>query len=139
MRKIILPGIFGPIVSQPLLLLKELCRSYGVTFIVASMIVFTSVQETYAQGPYCNTLNCTANDVGNPSYFIGDVNGVPLTAVTCIPGNPVTVYLWITFTVTANNRYEINVVGDIFLDGAFGSAFSYCIGDLNSGTYTRNI
>src|SRR5687767_9653158 len=142
MRRIFLPGIYKLLHSQPFqLFTKDLCRSYGVTFIVASMIALMSFPNNVnAQGPYCTGFNCTANDVQTPSYFMGDVNGNPIVVVSCTPGQPVNnMYLWLTFTVTATNRYDINVVGDIILDGVYSSSFNVCLGDLTSGTYTMSL
>ncbi|MDX1406676.1 MAG: hypothetical protein R3330_01050, partial [Saprospiraceae bacterium] len=94
----------------------------------------------HAQGPYCPGYNCTANDVQQPNYFLGDASGNPLASVVCTPGNPVTgVYLWLTYTVTATNRYEINVVGDVLIDGIYDHSFDVCLGDHTSGTYTELI
>ncbi|HJW28044.1 MAG TPA: hypothetical protein VJ508_02215, partial [Saprospiraceae bacterium] len=90
-----------------------------------------------AQGPYCVSENCTANDVQDPFYFIGDVNGTQITSVVCTPGQPVTnVYLWLRFQVTATNRYDINVIGDIFVDGLYDHTVNVCLGDYGSGFYT---
>src|SRR5687768_6548756 len=142
MSKTVLPRKSGYLFSPSFLFgyTKELCRSYGVTFIVASVIFIMSGQTSFAQGPYCSGFNCTANDVQTPSYFIGDAAGNPLVSDTCVPGQPVTnVYLWLTFTVTATNRYDINVIGDVLLDGVYNSTLSVCLGDLNSGTYTMSL
>ncbi|MEO6130748.1 MAG: hypothetical protein ABIQ02_02790, partial [Saprospiraceae bacterium] len=126
-------------ISQPLWsgFIKDLCRSYGVIWIVVAMITFCSIQHTSAQGPYCISQNCTANDIQNPSYFLGNSTGIPIVSVVCIPGQPVNnVYLWLTFTVTATNRYDINVIGDVLIDGVYNHTFNVCLGDFGSGTYT---
>ncbi|MEP6794468.1 MAG: hypothetical protein ABJB16_09100, partial [Saprospiraceae bacterium] len=126
-------------ISLPILsgFLQKFCRSYGVTWIVAFMIALFAIQDVSAQGPYCSGFNCTANDVQNPSYYIGNSAGVPILAVVCTPGQPVNnVYLWLTFTVTATNRYDINVIGDILLDSVYNHTFNVCLGDYASGTYT---
>ena len=39
------------------------------------------------------------------------------------------------FQVTATNRYDINVVGDVYIDNVYNHSFSICLGDYNSGTY----
>ncbi|MEO7906996.1 MAG: hypothetical protein ABIT06_08490 [Saprospiraceae bacterium] len=44
--------------------------------------------------------------------------------------------MWLTFTVTATNRYDINVIGDILLDSVYNHSFNVCLGDYGSGTYT---
>jgi uncharacterized repeat protein (TIGR01451 family) len=88
-------------------------------------------------GPYCEGFNCTANDVSNPSYYLGDINGVPIISVICTPGQPVTnAYLWLNFSVTATNRYDINVIGDVFVDEDYDHTVNVCLGDYGSGTYT---
>ena len=90
-----------------------------------------------AQGPYCPGFNCTANDVQDPVYFLGDATGTPITSISCTPGQPVSgVYLWLTFQVTATNRYDINVIGDIYVDAVYDHTFNVCLGDYNSGVYT---
>src|SRR5574338_527388 len=105
-----------------------------VVLLITGMLVPTTV---YAQGPYCVGENCTANDVQNPNYFLGDINGNKITSVVCTPGQPVTnVYLWLTFQVTATNRYDINVIGDIFVDAVYDHTINKCLGDYGSGTYT---
>ncbi|MEP6794469.1 MAG: SpaA isopeptide-forming pilin-related protein [Saprospiraceae bacterium] len=127
------------LISLPILsgYFKKLCRSYGVTWFVAPMIVLFVTLHASAQGPYCPGFNCTANDVQNPGYFIGNAAGVPIVAVVCTPGQPVNnVYLWLTFTVTAANRYDINVIGDILLDSVYNHTFNTCLGDYAGGTYT---
>src|SRR5690606_3136576 len=48
-------------------------------------------------------------------------------------------YLWLTFTVTATNRYDVNVVGDLNVDGQYDSSFNVCLGDFSSGTHTEVI
>ncbi|HJW29481.1 MAG TPA: hypothetical protein VJ508_09525, partial [Saprospiraceae bacterium] len=104
------------------------------------MLILLSISlplSLQAQGPYCVSENCTANDVQDPFYFIGDVNGTPITSVVCTPGQPVTnVYLWLRFQVTATNRYDINVIGDIFVDGLYDHTVNVCLGDYGSGFYT---
>jgi hypothetical protein len=115
---------------------RIVCQSIGViTLLILSN--FISIGTVQAQGPYCPNDNCTANDVQDPLYFIGNATGTPITSVVCTPGQPVTnVYLWLTFTVTATNRYDINVIGDILVDGVYDHTVNVCLGDYSSGTYT---
>jgi hypothetical protein len=87
-------------------------------------------------GPYCDGLNCTANDVQQPNYYLGDINGNPITSIVCTPPDPVAgVYLWLQFQVTATNRYDINVIGDFFVDEVYDHTVNKCLGDYGSGVY----
>jgi hypothetical protein len=104
-------------------------------FFVYSILLLPNVVS--AQGPYCPGFNCTANDVQNPSYFLGNATGTPIVSIACTPGDPVSgVYLWMTFQVTATNRYDINVIGDVYVEGLYDHTFDICLGDYNSGIYT---
>jgi hypothetical protein len=138
MRKTILSRSYRYPYSHPntIASCKNFFHVIGLTVVLLtiSLLVPSTVQ---AQGPYCTGDNCTANDVQNPIYFIGDVNGNKITSVVCTPGQPVTnVYLWLTFTVTATNRYDINVIGDIYVDNIYDHTVNKCLGDYGSGTYT---
>ncbi len=66
--------------------------------------------------------------------------GNPITSVSCTPGDPVTgVFLYVTFTVTATQRYDVNIIGDVIIDGVYSYTFEQCLGDYSSGTYTVSL
>ena len=121
-------------------LMHDKCNEFVRSFVFAISFILSLValpDVARAQGPYCTGFNCTANDVQNPSYFLGNASGTPITAISCTPPEDVTgVYLWIQFQVTATNRYDINVIGDVYIEGGYDHTFDICLGDYNSGTYT---
>ncbi|MGI6374891.1 MAG: PKD domain-containing protein [Anaerolineae bacterium] len=76
--------------------------------------------------PDCG-FNCTANDVvgSNLRLAKGETNDTPLEP--CTPGEPSTAWIWITLTNTQNSsRYEVTVVGDLYVDGVFHSHIEHC-------------
>ncbi|MBW2938865.1 hypothetical protein KXJ69_12150, partial [Aureisphaera sp. CAU 1614] len=98
------------------------------------ILLFFSISSIFGQtmpGDPCPGANCTSQDIQDVSYFVGDINGNPLST-SCTPGDPVVAYIYAVFNVNATNRYDINVYGDLFIDGVYDSTFNECLGDYGS-------
>ena len=81
----------------------------------------------------CPGLPCTAGDIVDESFYIGDATGAPIT--TCDPGD-VSAFIWLNFDVRAGTRYEINFYANVCIDGVATSDINICLGDFTKGAVT---
>jgi hypothetical protein len=132
------------------------CTSKSLSFFISLLFFFTLFSnDLLSQRPTrtktrnlqaiqrldpCPDVNCTANDITNVSFFLGDENGNPLDPVfPCVNRDTVSgVFLYVEFEVNANNRYDINAAGDIYINNVIDHSFDVCIGDYgkNDGLQT---
>jgi large repetitive protein len=69
---------------------------------------------------YLNYFNCTSNNYTLDQVYLSltDVNGVPLTNTTCVPGSTQQMYIMLNYTSNANsNINNARIFADLSIDG----------------------